>query len=243
MKFLLILISLLHFSLASDISKMLQKQINGTSKWQSVETTIKKTPPPPPKPTPTKIETAPANWWEHSDFNTSKTGDKRIDAILKSLGIRLKFNLKRKKYAGMFKPQGLVYYSNDDDRHYDNSDIYKKDILLKRYSYYSSRDYFVFVLLHEIGHAVGFLQNNRMLRKYDEKRKNYHYKLEEAIADSYAIQMGERLGYDTKKVYDARYGRLDGYLKKMNKKDIIYIEAQAAESMSKTLSMIQWHKK
>ncbi len=242
MKFLLILISLLHFSLASDISKMLQKQIDGTSKWQSVETTIKKTPPPPPKPTPPKMETTPANWWEHSDFNTSKTGDKRIDAILKTLSTRLKFNLKRKKYDGMFEWQGLYHYSNGDDRYHTIDYVNKKDIRLKRYSYYSSRDYFVFVLLHEIGHAMGFLQTNRLLSHYDEKKRNYHYKLEEAIADSYAIQMGERLGYDTKKLYYARY-RLDGYLKKMKKKDIIYIEAQVAESISKTLSMIQGIKK
>lgn len=242
MKLLLILISLLHFALASDISKMLQKQIDGMNKWQRTETTIKKTPPP-PKPKMPKIEAKPANWWEHSDFSTSKTGDRRIDAILKTLGTRLKFNLKRKKYAGMFDFQGLSHYPNDDDRHHKIDYVSKKDILVKRYSYYNSRDYFVFVLLHEIGHAMGYLQTNRRLRHYDSKKQNYHYKIEETIADSYAIKMGERLGYDTKKFYDANYGRLDGYLKKMKKKDIIYIEAQVAESMAKTLSMIQNIKK
>lgn len=237
MKLLLILISLLHFSLASDISKMLQKQIDGTNRWQGVGNTPQQTPPP-PKPTMPTIKTAPINWWEHSDFDTSKTGDRRIDAILKTLGIRLKFNLNTKKYAGMFEWQSDYHYLNNDDRYSIIDNVSKKDILMKRYSYYSSRDYFVFVLLHEIGHAIGHLQTNRLLNQYNSKTKNYHYKMEEAIADSYAIKMGERLGYDTKKFYDARYGRLDGYLKKMKKKDKIYIDAQVAESMAKTLSII-----
>lgn len=38
------------------------------------------------------------------------------------------------------------------------------------------------------------LQYNRNLAKYDATLKNYQYKIEESIADKYAIAMCEHLG-------------------------------------------------